>query len=207
VLTTIALLLFSYLIGSIPAGYIVGRFAGIDIRRVGSGNIGATNVVRVLGKKYGYPVFAFDFLKGFLAVAISLAVYDRAPAILNRDLCGILSGICSVLGHSFPVWLQFKGGKGVATSAGVIVALMPLAALIVGIVWVATFAISRYVSLASILAAVAMPIAAAFLLWAGQIRTLALVYFALVLAVLVVVRHRTNLSRLFQGTEPRFQRR
>ena len=108
----------SYLIGSIPAGYIAGRIGGIDIRTVGSGNIGATNVTRVLGKRYGYPVFIVDFLKGFAAVGMSIMIAKRAqPVLIPSELFGVVGAVACVLGHSFPVWLGFKGGKGVAASA------------------------------------------------------------------------------------------
>src|SRR5437867_4268009 len=109
------ILIASYLLGSIPAGYLAGRLARVDIRKVGSGNIGATNVTRVLGKRYGYPVFLIDFLKGFAAVWMSIVVAQNAQLTgISVELLGILAAICSVIGHSFPVWLGFKGGKGVA---------------------------------------------------------------------------------------------
>jgi acyl phosphate:glycerol-3-phosphate acyltransferase len=196
-----------YLIGSIPAGYMAGRLAGIDIRQLGSGNIGATNVVRTLGKKYGYPVFVFDFAKGLLAVIIGFLLAAFSPATIGRDLCGILGGVSAVLGHTYPVWLNFKGGKGVATSLGVLFALMPLVGAAVAIVWVTTFLITRYVSVASILAAIALPIATLALSWLNRINGTALIYFAICLALLVLWRHRTNISRLLNGTEPRFQRK
>src|SRR5437870_9083364 len=107
-----------YLMGSIPFGYLAGRIAGIDIRECGSGNVGATNVIRTLGKGYGYPVFALDFLKGFGAVKISIMIATRAQSEWNSpEMFGIVAAMSSVVGHSFPVWLGFKGGKGVATSA------------------------------------------------------------------------------------------
>ena len=113
------LLIGSYLLGSIPFGYLAGRLAGIDIREAGSGNVGATNVVRVLGKGYGYPVFALDFLKGFGAVKISMLMAPGRPPEWNSpEIFGILAAMSSVLGHLYPPWLKFKGGKGVATSAG-----------------------------------------------------------------------------------------
>lgn len=207
-LTIAGLAGLSYLVGSIPAGYIVARIAGIDIRKVGSGNIGATNVVRLLGKQYGYPVFLFDFLKGVFAVKMSIFILNHCgAAFASPELCGIIGGSCCVIGHSYPVWLGFKGGKGVATSGGVIVAMMPWVALSGGIVWLVVFWLTRYVSVASIAAAISFPVAAGALLWFGQLRAALLFYFSLILAVIVVVRHRTNLSRLFQGTEQRFQRK
>ena len=127
----------AYLIGSIPSGFLIGRIKGVDLREVGSGNIGATNALRVLGKKWGYMVFAADFLKGFFAVAITLA----ATSILELPdaiLAGIIAGIFAMIGHIFPVWLGFKGGKGIATAGGIMLGLFPIVVFLVGIlVWFA----------------------------------------------------------------------
>src|SRR5438874_7109427 len=110
-----AVALVGYLLGSIPVGYLAGLIAGVDIRHAGSGNIGATNVTRVLGKRYGYPVFIMDFLKGLMAVSMSILIEKRAqPLSVPTELFGIIAAISCVIGHSFPVWLSFKGGKGVA---------------------------------------------------------------------------------------------
>src|SRR5262245_20652249 len=157
--TLAVLLIGSYLLGSIPFGYLAGRLAGIDIRETGSGNVGATNVVRVLGKRYGYPVFALDVLKGFGAVKISMLVALGQPPEWNSpEMFGILAAISSVLGHLYPPWLKFQGGKGVATSAGALLALTPGPTLIGVAIWVTVFLLTRYVSLASILAAAVLPI-------------------------------------------------
>jgi len=208
VLAITVVALISYLIGSVPAGYLAGRVAGIDIREVGSGNIGATNVLRVLGKRYGYPVFLFDFMKGAAAVETSIVIFNSAhDAEVSRELCAILAGVSSVIGHSYPIWLSFKGGKGVATSAGVLFALLPFAALIVGIVWAVTFQASRYVSVASIGAALALPIAVGTMLCLKQLSAPVFLYFSICLAAVVIIRHRSNLSRLLNGTEPRFRRK
>jgi len=133
----------SYLLGSIPFAYLAGRIAGIDIRKCGSGNVGATNVIRTLGKSYGYPVFVADFLKGLGAVKLSMLIAPRLqPEWNSPEMFGIVAAIFSVLGHSFPVWLHFKGGKGVATSAGALFGLAPVAALIgaaVGFLWYNAF--------------------------------------------------------------------
>ena len=146
----------SYLLGSIPFGYLAGRIAGIDIRKCGSGNVGATNVMRTLGKRYGYPVFVADFLKGFGAVKMSMLIATRLqPQSNSSEMFAIVAAISSVLGHSFPVWLHFKGGKGVATSAGALFGLAPVAALVGAAVWILTFSLTRYVSVASIAAAAA----------------------------------------------------
>lgn len=204
----IAIVFLGYLLGSIPTGYLAGRIAGVDIRKTGSGNIGATNVVRTLGKRYGYPVFAIDLLKGLAAVMIATALaghLDLTPRWIQ--VFGITAGVCCVLGHSFTVWLKFKGGKGVATSIGVILGLMPLAALIVLGVWIVTFELGRYVSLASMIAAAALPIAVVLLSRHVQSDNAVLVYFSVFLTAVIVLRHRANLVRLIRGTEPRFRRR
>ena len=198
----------SYLIGSIPAGYIAGRIVGIDIRTVGSGNIGATNVTRVLGKRYGYPVFIVDFLKGFAAVGVSIMIAKRAqPVLIPSELFGVVGAVACVLGHSFPVWLGFKGGKGVAASAGALFGLMPFVALIAVVVWLIIFYLTRYVSVASMIAALAVPITILSMMFLGQTGGTALLYFSICLATVVIARHRSNLSRLVRGTEPRFKRK
>ena len=198
----------SYLIGSIPAGYIVGRIVGIDIRIVGSGNIGATNVTRVLGKRYGYPVFIVDFLKGFTAVGMSIMIAKRAQLVLiPSEVFGVVGAVACVLGHSFPVWLGFKGGKGVAASAGALFGLMPRVALIAVAVWLIIFYLTRYVSVASMIAALAVPITILSMMSLGQRGETALFYFSICLAAVVIIRHRSNLSRLVRGTEPRFKRK
>ena len=120
-----AVALGSYLIGSFPSGYIVGRINNVDLQKEGSGNIGATNALRVLGKKWGYLVFAADIFKGWLSVTLAYGLANRfAPD--HVILAGVLAAICVVLGHNFPVWLGFKGGKGIATSAGIMIALFPI---------------------------------------------------------------------------------
>lgn len=205
--TIAVVVLVGYLIGSVPAGYLAGCIGGIDIRKVGSGNIGATNVLRILGKRYGYPVFLFDFLKGVAAVEMSILIFDSYHPAASRELYGILGGVSSVIGHSYPVWLNFKGGKGVATTAGVVFALIPFAALVMCVVWVAAFQASRYVSVASIAAAIALPVTVGALLYFDQLNKPVLLYFSICLAAVVIVRHRSNVSRLLDGTEPRFQRK
>ena len=203
-----AVVLVSYLLGSIPAGYVAGRIAGIDIRHAGSGNIGATNVTRVLGKRYGYPVFIVDFLKGLVAVSMPILIEKRAqPVLVPTQLFGIVAAISCVIGHSFPVWLGFKGGKGVATSMGALFGLMPFVALIGVGVWVITFEVTRYVSVASMTAALAVPVSILILIPLTQTGGAVLLYFSICLAALVIFRHRSNLSRLVRGTEPRFKRK
>jgi len=205
--TLAMLLLGSYLLGSVPFGYLAGRLKGIDIRRAGSGNVGATNVVRVLGKEYGYPVFALDFLKGFVAVTISMLIVPRRPPEWQSpEIFGILAAICSVLGHSYPVWLKFKGGKGVATSTGALLALAPLATLVGIVIWTIVFWLTRYVSLASITAAFVLPIIILLVSSHDENNGMLLVYSSACVAAIVIWRHRSNLSRLIRGTEPRFRK-
>ena len=206
-LTICAVVLVGYLVGSIPAGFLVAKLAGLDIRTVGSGNIGATNVLRALGKRYGYPVFAFDFLKGFIAVKVSALIIQGGMSAVSSELAGIIGGICSVLGHSFPVWLGFRGGKGVATSGGVVFGLMPGVAAIAGLIWIAVFQATRYVSLASVAAVLAIPGISGVLLIFGRLHAPALFYFSLGMAAIVLIRHRSNLVRLLSGEEARFTRK
>jgi glycerol-3-phosphate acyltransferase PlsY len=201
-------LIGSYLLGSIPFGYLAGRLAGIDIRNAGSKNVGATNVVRVLGKRYGYPVFALDVLKGFAAVKISMLMAPGRPPQWNSpEIFGILAATSSVLGHIYPPWLHFKGGKGVATSAGALLALTPVPTLIGVVVWIIVFWFTRYVSLASILATVALPLVILMIRSSDEKSEKLLIYSSLCVAALVVWRHRSNLSRLIHGTETRFTRK
>ena len=202
------ILLGSYLFGSIPFGYLAGKIGGIDIRKVGSGNIGATNVVRTLGKRYGYPVFLLDFLKGFGAVKISMSIAtDARPEWGSPEIFGILAAVASVIGHSFPLWLKFRGGKGVATSAGALFGLMPLAALIALVIWVLVFWFTRYVSVASLVTSVALPLIILIMTRLNQIHGNALFYSSLGIAAVVIWRHRSNFSRLMRGNEPRFTRK
>jgi len=207
-LTLTGVLLGSYLLGSIPFGYVAGKIRGIDIRKIGSGNIGATNVVRVLGKRYGYSVFFLDFLKGFGAVKISMSIAtDARPEWASPEIFGIFAAIASVIGHSFPVWLKFRGGKGVATSAGALFGLIPLAALIGVVIWVLIFWFTRYVSVASVVAAATLPLVILIMTRLNQIHGNALFYSSLGLAAVVMWRHRSNFSRLMHGSEPRFTRK
>ncbi len=192
----------AYLLGSIPFGYLAGRIAGIDVRKHGSGNIGATNVLRVLGKPAGFGVFFADALKGFIAVRLALWLATAAPDTRPyADLYAIFAAAVSVAGHSFPVWLKFKGGKGVATSAGALFGVVPIATAAIFVVWLLTFYITRYVSLASMIAALTLPVVVALL---GRPKSL--LYFSILMTALVVWRHRGNIARLRNGTEPRFSR-
>ena len=207
-LTLAFALLVGYLVGSIPFGYLAGKIGGIDIRKIGSGNIGATNVVRALGKRYGYPVFVLDFLKGFGAVKISIAIAtDAQPEWSSPELFGMLAAVASVIGHAFPPWLKFHGGKGVATSAGALFGLMPLATLIAAVIWALVFWFTRYVSVASLVTVVALPFVILIMSRLNQIHGNALFYSSLAIAVVVIWQHRSNFFRLLRGTEPRFTRK
>jgi len=196
-------LLAGYLLGSIPSGFLAGRARGIDIRSHGSGNIGATNVTRILGKKVGIVVLIVDAAKGCLAV-ILVPIFFGWLFLVRQDSSmaewlPILSGIGAVLGHNYTCWLGFKGGKGIATSAGVLLGLVPLALLIVLAIFLMVLVTTRFVSLASICGAVALPLAT----WlTGQ--KLALIGVTAGLAALAVLKHRSNIKRLLNRTEPRF---
>ncbi len=197
-----------YLFGSFPAGYFAGRLSGVDIRKEGSGNIGATNVLRVLGKRWGYPVFFIDAFKGFAAVRLAFFLVKYWPdASSYVEYIAILTAIMCVMGHNFPVWLRFKGGKGVATSAGAIFGLLPLALPFVLLVWVVVFYSTRYVSLASVVAAVSLPIVVSLFARWKFVDTYAFIYFSILIATLVIWRHRSNFTRLLNGTEQRFSRK
>jgi acyl phosphate:glycerol-3-phosphate acyltransferase len=202
----LAVALGAYLIGSFPSGYIVGRLQGVDLRKEGSGNIGATNALRVLGKKWGYLVFAADIFKGWLSVALAYALAQRfAPD--QTTVAGILAAVFVVLGHNFPVWLGFKGGKGIATSAGIMIALFPIWVFLCAlVVWVGLFYSTRYVSVASICAAISLSISSAVLALFGKCDWL-LVGVALLMTCLAAWRHKPNIQRLISGTEKKFEKR
>lgn len=188
----------AYLLGSIPTGYLVARTKGLDIRQHGSGNIGATNVLRTLGKPLGISVFILDALKGYAAAWLPHLIAPAAP-----DWLPIASAVAAIAGHNYTPWLGFKGGKGIATSAGVLLALLPLAVLAIAVVWCAVFFTTRYVSLASLSAAAALPVAVALLWHFGLGGNPPLILFALLISTLAIWRHRTNIKRLREGTEPR----
>ena len=199
--------LVGYLFGSLPTGHLVGRFLGVDISKHGSGNIGATNVLRVLGRRWGYLVFFIDALKGLLAVRTAFYLVQIAKiGVEHIELVGILAAIMCILGHTFPIWLDFKGGKGVATSAGALLGLMPAAIVAIFFVWLIIFQLTRYVSLASVGAAVALPVVVGILIMRKSVTDAALLYFSVIIAGVVIWRHRSNLKRLVNGTERRFSR-
>lgn len=195
----IILFIMAYLIGSIPTSVWVSKyFFQIDIRDYGSGNAGATNTFRVLGVKAGSFVFLFDFLKGFIAVDLAYLFMAGSNTALTNLQIGL--GIVAVLGHIFPIWANFKGGKGIATLFGMILAIKPEVALCLVAVFVVMLFTTRYVSLSSIAASVAFPILVLFIF-----REPVMLYklFAIAAAVLVVLSHHKNISRLVAGNENR----
>lgn len=195
--------LSTFLLGSIPNGFLLAKTKGIDIREHGSKNIGATNVLRVLGKGPGYTVFALDALKGVCAVLLGGWLTSWRPDYLGQ----ITGGIGCILGHSYTPWLGFKGGKGVATTAGVLLTLFPLVLLTVLSVWIFFFYTTRYVSVASMAAAASMPLA----VWAIAVRinpqAMPLLFFSAIIGLLIILRHKPNIIRLRNGTETRFSKK
>lgn len=191
----------SYLVGSIPFGLLAGRLRGIDIRKHGSGNIGATNVLRTLGKPIGITVLILDVLKGFTPVVAAAYLLPK-PQGDAQQLILMSCAIATICGHNYPIWLKFKGGKGIATSAGALLALFPIPLAIALGVWILVFFLSKYVSLASIVAAISIP-----LTLATMRAPLPSLLFTIALAGLATWRHRPNIQRLIAGTENRFERR
>ncbi len=208
-LENILYILAAYLMGSVPFGYLAGRLNGIDLREHGSHNIGATNAVRVLGKKWGIPVFICDFFKGYAPLLFmkehlggDATLFDSAQMLW---LLGVMFAL--ILGHTFTCFLRFKGGKGVATTGGCLFALSPLVGAVTLGTWILSMICTRYVSLSSIVAGIGMIASAAYVFWLkdgalsasdGMVLGLLLLIF-----LLVVVKHRSNIVRLCKGTEPR----
>jgi acyl phosphate:glycerol-3-phosphate acyltransferase len=194
----------AYLLGSIPFGLILVRiFRKQDIREHGSGNIGATNVIRSGSKGLGAVTFLLDAAKGLIAVlfAWQLALHTHQTQSQAQNLAAT-AAVCAILGHIYTVWLQFKGGKGVATGFGVFLGIAPLSALVALIAFILVFAISRYVSLASIVAAIVFPLAA--LLRHHEPLTPFMIAVVILLPLLIIVKHHANIRRLLAGTEYRF---
>lgn len=197
VLTALA----AYLLGSIPTGFLVAKAKGIDIRKVGSGNIGATNAMRVLGKPAGIFVLLVDALKGYAAAAwlpiVMLKFFNATD--FNVEMLCIIAGIFAVLGHNYTCWLKFKGGKGIATTAGVFLALAPWALLVALVVFILAVALTKYVSVGSIAAAIALPAT----VWIMSPHNLFLCIVTTALGVLAIYKHKANIKRLLAGTENR----
>lgn len=205
--------LAAYLLGSIPFGFLVAKAKGIDIRNVGSGNIGATNAMRVLGKPAGIFVLLADAAKGWLACLLGALIYnfylnqfngmttDVIP-FLSQEAVGhfiLIAGIFAVLGHNYTCWLKFKGGKGIATTAGVFLALAPWAVLIALVVFILAVVITKYVSVGSITAAIALPVT----VWVMTPHNLFLGIVTTALGALAIYKHKGNIQRLMAGTENR----
>ena len=191
------LVLAAYFTGAIPTSYIVGRIKGIDLRQHGSGNLGATNAYRVLGWRAAVPVFVVDILKGWFPTAC-FALWDKS----DNELLALAYGAAAIVGHVFSIYVRFKGGKGVATSAGVLLALAPVAMLIGLVVWSALVFMTGLVSLASIMAAAILPVAIFALQGTG-----AVLWLSIGLAAFVIFAHRANIKRLARGEEHSFRKR
>jgi glycerol-3-phosphate acyltransferase PlsY len=185
------LVLIAYLLGAVPTGYILGSLAGVDVRKAGSGNVGATNVARVVGKRHGIFTLIADVAKGFVPVLIALNLNFSPLATASV-------GIAAFLGHLYPVFLRFKGGKGVATALGVLLALAPWATLGLILVFAAVLLAARAVSLSSMIAAAVAP----FVLWLSS-HPPTYVWMSFLMAAMIVLRHRENIQRLLSGTEPK----
>lgn len=188
----IILILFGYLLGSVPTGFILGWMAGVDVRKAGSGNVGATNVARVAGKRQGFLTLIGDTAKGVVPVILAL----QMGANLTTT---VMAGAAAFVGHLYPVFLKFRGGKGVATALGVFVALAPVAALVLILMFIAIALSSRIVSVGSIATAMAAPL----ILWLFSYPPI-VVGMAVFIAAAITLRHRSNIQRLLNGTEPRF---
>ena len=193
----------AYLIGAIPTGYLAGRLNGVDIRKLGSGNIGATNVYRCVGKFWGILTFVFDFGKGYLPAALFPALIQDWIKNVSIAHLALLFGCLAIIGHNWPVWLKFRGGKGIATGAGVLLGVAPLAMLIGIMSWLLVFILTRYVSLASMLAALVIAGSA----WWFYSQDIVIAGVLSIMAGIVIWRHQANIKRLLNGTENRFKGR
>ena len=233
--------LLAFLLGSIPFGLFIARMKGIDIRQHGSGNIGATNVLRVVGKKHGIICLILDALKGFIPTLLAITLIrfesqrtgfafqgllEHGYVFADADqwkaqTLQVLTGFLSIMGHNYSPWVGFKGGKGIATSAGVLIALAPAAVVLLILIWLGLFLVTRYVSVASIGAAAALPLiihwGARFhhinndknlpTLWEAGNWNKPLFVFSVIIAALAIWKHRANIRRLKDGTESRFEQK
>lgn len=194
-MAAVLLVIGAYLVGSLPTGVWVGLWAGVNVRRVGSGNIGATNVARTVGARAAILTLTGDVVKGIIPVVVARSLLtDQEPIVLV--------GLAAFFGHLFSIFLRFSGGKGVATAFGVFLGLAPVAAAVSAVVFAVVAFWTRYASLASLLAAAALPLAAAMFGYAWPVCGA-----ALIAAAAIIVRHRDNVSRLRAGREPKFQTR
>lgn len=197
-LNAVIAVVISYLLGSVSFSIVIARLVkGIDIRQHGSGNAGATNTLRVLGKGPGIAVFILDILKGVAAVGVGYALNGE-----YESWTPVLCGLAAIVGHNWPIWFRFKGGKGIATTVGAIMTLAFIPALIAGLVAIAIIAITRYVSVGSLFFAALVPVGVGFMTGAGP-----LLWASLLICVFAFVRHRSNLVKLVQGKETSWARR
>jgi acyl phosphate:glycerol-3-phosphate acyltransferase len=209
VLCYILIAVSAYLLGSVPFGFLVAKAKGIDIRSVGSGNIGATNAMRVLGKPAGIFVLLADTAKGYFACCLGIFICANFPfkfiALESPEVqrAMLIAGISAVLGHNYTCWLKFKGGKGIATTAGVYLALAPEALGIALVVFILTILVTRYVSVGSIVAAIALPTA----VWIMTPQNIFLGIVSTALGALAIYKHKSNIQRLMAGTENRLGKR
>jgi glycerol-3-phosphate acyltransferase PlsY len=193
-----------YVSGATPFGYLAGKLKGIDIRQHGSGNIGATNAIRVLGKGIGIPVFILDLFKGWLPVWLAKAWLVTLPgAETLLSTAAVVTGLAAVLGHMFTFWLNYKGGKGVATATGVLLGIAPIAMLGGLGVWLLFFFTTRYVSLASMMAGVGVALTMMVQMSRVGSWDWVMLGFGLLIMILVIVRHTANIRRILSGTEPK----
>jgi glycerol-3-phosphate acyltransferase PlsY len=199
---TIICFLGAYLLGSVPSAVWIGKnFYGIDVRQHGSGNAGATNTLRVLGKKAGFIVLGIDALKGFAAASLAIFILPDAGDENHILIYKMVLGFVAVLGHIYPVFAGFKGGKGIATLLGIVIALNAWLALYCFVLFVLTVSITRYISVGSMLSAMVSPLIA---FWLNHYNINPLFYFCCVVAILVIYTHRSNIKRLAAGSENRF---
>ncbi len=211
------LVLASYIVGSLPFGFWISKSLGVDIRNQGSGNIGATNVLRTLGRKVGITVLILDISKGFLPVLIgSIIIFNQLPdSMLNKEeikgTIYVLLAIGAILGHNYTFWLGFKGGKGIATSAGAIMPFLPEVLIGSLFVWILFFFLSRYVAIASIAAAFSIPILTVSLdhnyLFPDINSSWPVISFGIIASIMAIWRHRSNIQRLIKGEEDQFERK
>jgi len=198
VVKLLILFIFSYLLGAVPFGYLVGKLKKIDIRQYGSKNIGATNVYRTIGKISGIVVLLLDLSKGLIPILIAKYLFLE-ELIINKELVEIMAGLWAVVGHNWPVYLKFKGGKGVATSVGVFIGLAPLAMVICALLFAIVVTIWRYISLGSIVIALSLPLLI-YCLGYG----IYLLCFSILVGIFIIFRHIPNIKRLFSKTENKF---
>jgi len=196
----VVLALLAYLVGSIPIGFMIGKARGVDLRTIGSGNIGATNVYRAFGFRLAIFVFMLDVSKGFVGAAVLPAIWT--PDALSITWVRIICGIAAIAGSIASIFMKFKGGKGVATVVGVFLALEPLSTIIGLVIWTMLFVRYRYVSLGSIVGTTALPILIAVFNQKGLLRY-PVFYLSVLVAIIVALRHRSNIGRLLKGTENR----